>query len=146
MNPTDQPLVALAERIATKAHEGQFRRDGVTPYITHCARVVARLRAQGVTDEVTLAVGWLHDVLEDGNDEVKIQYVMDMPWVVRRSVEDLTRVSGMSYESYMAGLAINPRTRTVKIADILDNLSDAPTEKQIIKYSKALLYLHNETP
>jgi len=33
----------IAEKIARKAHDGQFRRDGVTPYVTHPGRVAKRV-------------------------------------------------------------------------------------------------------
>jgi hypothetical protein len=55
-------VVLLAEQIARKAHVNQFRRDGVTPYITHPEAVVKKL---GTESDDVLAVAWLHDVLED---------------------------------------------------------------------------------
>jgi len=139
-------LVELAESIARKAHEGQFRRDGVTPYITHPTRVVERLKKQGITDEMTLAVAWLHDVLEDTEVEVEELKYNRIPLSVIDSVDVLTKRDEQSYEEYLHWIKRDCFARTVKIADILDNLSDAPTEKQIVKYAKALLYLHNETP
>jgi len=47
-----------------------------------------------------------------------------------------------SYEDYLEDVKKNPLARTVKIADMLSNLADNPTKNQIIKYSKGLLYLH----
>ena len=47
--------------IANKAHSGQFRRDGTTPYINHPADVFSRVGG----DVDSQAVAWLHDVLED---------------------------------------------------------------------------------
>lgn len=37
--------VLLAEQIATRSHANQFRRDGVTPYITHPEAIVKKLAA-----------------------------------------------------------------------------------------------------
>lgn len=137
-------LLERAEQIARQAHEGQFRRDGVTPYIAHPERVVARLRTMGITDEVTLAVAWLHDVVEDVDSGLDMIENADLPREVKRCAFLMSRASKESYESYLLWVKFNNLTRIVKIADILDNLSDAPTEKQIVKYAKALLYLHGQ--
>ena len=59
--------VKKVEVIATKAHEGQYRRDGVTPYIEHPKAVAARVRG----DEKAEMVAWLHDVIEDTKKEKK---------------------------------------------------------------------------
>ncbi len=53
-------LIAAAEQIARDAHSGQFRRDGVTPYIVHPESVASR-----VNTPEEKATAWLHDVLED---------------------------------------------------------------------------------
>ena len=52
--------LALCTTIALEAHKGQYRRDGLTPYIDHPKEVARRLTT---FDEK--CVGWLHDVLED---------------------------------------------------------------------------------
>ncbi len=54
-------IIEIAENIARKVHQGQFRRDGITPYIVHPERVARRLSE----DSEAQAVAWLHDVLED---------------------------------------------------------------------------------
>lgn len=53
------------KKLAEKGHQGQFRKDGKTPYVEHPRAVVELLTKWGVTDEVTLAVAWGHDLLED---------------------------------------------------------------------------------
>jgi hypothetical protein len=70
---SSREIVRLAAQIATDAHRGQFRRDGVTPYL-------------------------------------------------RRIKSD-------------------PVAKRVKIADMLANLGDRPSERQIVKYAKGLLIL-----
>lgn len=135
-------LVEQAEDLARKAHHHQFRRDGVTPYIRHCERVVARLQAQGVTDEATLAAAWCHDTIEDGVLVWRTLEDEGIPDDVVEAVTLLTKPLGMTYMDYLARLSGNKVACKVKIADILDNLSDAPTRRQIVKYATALLYLH----
>ena len=59
------------------------------------------------------------------------------------AVKTLT-IKGDSDENYLAGIKRNTAARKVKIADMLANLSDAPTAKQIIRYARGLLALHDE--
>ena len=60
----DPTVVAIAFSLASAAHEGQMRKDGTTPYISHPKRVAEILKRHGA-DEETVAAGLLHDVLED---------------------------------------------------------------------------------
>ncbi len=133
--------IELAESIARKAHEGQFRRDGVTPYIVHPERVVARLKTQG-EDAATIATAWLHDVIEDTETTEIDLFDQGVNGYIVEAVDMLTRDESETYGEFLSWIKqAGGVAQRVKIADILDNLSDAPTEKQIIKYSKALLFL-----
>lgn len=57
-------LIDTARELARRAHQGQTRKDGVTPYIEHPLAVAATLSGYGYDDE-TVAAGLLHDVIED---------------------------------------------------------------------------------
>ena len=57
-------LIDTARKLARRAHAGQTRKDGVTPYIEHPLAVAATLSGYGYDDE-TVAAGLLHDVIED---------------------------------------------------------------------------------
>ncbi len=60
------PLWRRASAFSTRAHDGQFRRDGATPYIVHPHAVAMTVRhVFGCDDEVTLAIALLHDTIED---------------------------------------------------------------------------------
>lgn len=135
----------LAEKIAREAHAGQFRRDGVTPYITHPERVAARVKeiASRFTDpDEAVAVAWLHDVLEDcPSYTMETLTELGVSKFVAQRVFDLSRQKQERYEAYLAAVKDSYMTRMVKTADILDNLTDSPTPKQKEKYLKALLYL-----
>lgn len=50
--------------VAAKAHVGQFRKDGLTPYIVHPANVALAAARYGLPLEAQ-AAALLHDVLED---------------------------------------------------------------------------------
>jgi len=53
----------------------------------------------------------------------------------------LTKGEGQNYDEYLYYVKSNELAKRVKIADILSNLADDPTDKQIVKYAKALTYL-----
>jgi guanosine-3',5'-bis(diphosphate) 3'-pyrophosphohydrolase len=61
MEKTLEIVLALAEQ----AHEGQFRRDGKTPYIKHPLAVAQILKDYNFTKNTLLAAAFLHDVVED---------------------------------------------------------------------------------
>ncbi|MEM6365456.1 MAG: GTP pyrophosphokinase [Planctomycetota bacterium] len=130
-------LVEIARTIAEEAHRGQTRRDGTTPYIVHPKAVAER-----VGDSVDcVAAAWLHDVLEDSSmtaDDLRRRGVTEQVIV---AVELLTRENHTAYDEYLKRIAENAIARRVKIADMLTNLSDAPTRRQIRKYASGLLRL-----
>ncbi len=128
----------IAERIAIVAHTGQFRRDGVTPYIEH-PRLIAK-KLSGEPDE-TIAVAWLHDVLEDTDFPVETMRQAGVSEPVLDAVRLLTRPEDKSYTKYMKAIRTHPVALKVKVADMLHNLSDTPTEYQVLKYAKGLLIL-----
>lgn len=124
--------------IARKAHLGQTRFDKVTPYFTHLEGVA---RSFDPNEETLIKISYLHDILE--NTPMTAQALLDlgiMPLVVQEVVA-LTKVEGEDYFVYLARVKQDGWSRRVKIADILYNLSDSPTKKQIKKYAKALKFL-----
>jgi hypothetical protein len=130
----------LARAMATFYHAGQFRRDGVTPYITHPAAVAAQFDSHTVK-----AVAWLHDVLEDTAataDQLRTWFSDEIVDAVVR----LTKRDGMAYEDYLAIVRQCPIARAVKIADIEHNLSCTPTLRQREKYATALAFLKTAGP
>ena len=124
------------EEIATKAHEGQFRRDGVTPYIDHPRDVVSRCESS--LEKMT---AWLHDVLEDTEHTLIDLAYLGVPREVTEAVLLLTKTKGQSYSTYLMGIKENSIARKVKIADMISNLSDTPTQRQIAKYAKGMHFL-----
>ena len=131
----------LASSIARKAHDGQFRRDGVTPYITHPEAVAKSL--EGEHSDV-IAAAWLHDVIEDTDTTFSDLKSAGIPIRVIEAVALLTRWDDQPYEDYLHFVAQDEIAKKVKIADIQHNLSDSPTAKQVEKYGKALQYLANK--
>ena len=126
-----------AAELARRAHAGQFRRDGATPYIRHPESVASRVAG----DPIAEAVAWLHDVLEDTTMTVETLRDHQMPAEVIAGVITLTKNGEIGYEEYLLRIKADPVARKVKVADMLANLSDHPTERQIVKYAKGLLVL-----
>lgn len=129
-------LLDQAKATATLAHAGQTRRDGQTPYITHPARVVELLHD---FPEGHRAVAWLHDVIEDTHLTSQDLRARGFPSDIVDDVLLLTRMAGDDYALYLARLS--PRTRAVKIADMLANLTDNPTPRQKERYVAGILKL-----
>jgi len=125
------------------AHVNQFRRDKTTPYITHPEKV-ANLVKPDYHAEMT---AWLHDVLEDTNTSIADLQQLGAPYYLPEPVIDavvlLTKKKNEPYKDYLEKVKRNPIARKVKIADMVSNLMDAPTKRQIEKYTQGLFSLAN---
>ena len=134
-----QIFLYMAENTAREAHRGQFRRDGITPYIEHVETVVNNCKGH----LVAMIVAWLHDVLEDSDiteDDLRDD---GYPEYIIEAVKLLTKPKGSNYLEYISKIKENPLARQVKLADMSANLSDTPSEKQTLKYSLAIQILTN---
>lgn len=140
--PLNDSGVRLALEIATHAHEGQFRKDGVTPYITHPVAVAEAIwKTRNRTLFSTLGVvALLHDVLEDTS--VTPQYLLDqgVGVVNIEEIKLLTHNKNVPYLDYILSVRRIPTTRWIKIADIRHNLSTS-TGTMKDKYELALYVL-----
>ena len=138
-------LTELAAHIAKAAHDGQTRWDKETPYISHPAAVAKALIDAG-KDEEFVAVGWLHDVLED--TKVTSQDLVDggIPLYLVHTVETMTRRPGQSYLDYILDVKADVIARDVKIKDIEHNMScfDKPKGSLYAKYELALYILQED--
>jgi (p)ppGpp synthase/HD superfamily hydrolase len=138
---SQEELIELAEQIATEAHAGQFRRGGIIPYIEHPRTVAGRVGG----DPEAQIVAWLHDVLEDSEHTAESLQAAGIPSHLVAAVVLLTKTPETVYDDYLGRVAASPIAAKVKIADMLSNLADDPTPKQIRKYAKGLLRLvHHE--
>ncbi|MBT3298205.1 bifunctional (p)ppGpp synthetase/guanosine-3',5'-bis(diphosphate) 3'-pyrophosphohydrolase [archaeon] len=113
--------VELAQKYATKYHQGQFRKNGVTPYIVHPHAVVKYLEKFGIKDEVTLSIAWLHDIVEDTPltySDVKVIFGKE----IAEGVNYLTR--NVCAENYKNRLSVAPENiKLVKLCDTLHNIT-----------------------
>ncbi len=127
-----------AIKFITEKCKGVKRRNG-NPCIIHPIRV-----SQEVKSNEEKIVALLHDVVEDSNATFKeIKELFGDK--IMNAVKAMTHLIGEDYWDYINRVIKNKMARSVKIADISDNLSDSPTSKAIEKYAKALDILINKT-
>ena|SRR5437588_8774220 len=143
---TPASMVALAEALARRYHEGQVDRIGVA-YIEHPRAVAGMLSG---TREAWQAAAWLHDVLEHTDATAADLASEGVPPEVVRLVEVLTRRPGEDYLTFIGRVCADPSAVRVKIADALHNLDPArdfgPSAEQRARYHQALVRLFAALP
>jgi len=128
-------VVRKAADFAKTAHESIDQRRKYTnePYIVH-PRAVAEIVSSITDDESTIAAAWLHDVVED--TPITIEQITDEFGAdIARLVADLTKPSTKNDGDRRQRKEIDrqhtaradPRAKTIKLADLIDNLSDIAT-------------------
>jgi guanosine-3',5'-bis(diphosphate) 3'-pyrophosphohydrolase len=143
-----RPLLE-AVAFAARAHHGQLRKDGRTPYASHVFRVCLVLRdVFGVTDRQALTAAVLHDTVEDTTtdfDDVAERFGAEVAtWVAT-----LSKDKRLSFEDreevYCRNLAAAPwQVQVCKLADLFDNLLDSnylPPPKRRSAVQKKRRYL-----
>lgn len=131
-------LLERAIGLAVAAHKGQKDRYGA-PYILHPLRVMSRVETAA---EKTVAV--LHDVVEDTDWTLDKLRREGFPEEIIVALDCVTKREGEPYEDFVGRSGANPLARSVKLADLEDNMDarrmpeitdDAKTRLQ--KYRKA---------
>jgi (p)ppGpp synthase/HD superfamily hydrolase len=128
--------IDVAKKIATKAHKGQQRKDD-KEYITHLNSVVNQFGE----DSDAIVVGWLHDVLEDSSYTSADLINDGIPEDLVNEFERLTKKREQTYRQYIDVVKTSALAIKVKKVDLIANLSDNPSNKQVIKLAKALIQL-----
>jgi guanosine-3',5'-bis(diphosphate) 3'-pyrophosphohydrolase len=129
-NPPPPPALLEAVAFAARAHQGQLRKDGRTPYVSHVFRVCLVLRQTfGIDDDAVLTASVLHDTIEDTTTDFDDLAELFGPqvagWVALLS-KDKRQQDGLREEAYKKGLASTPwQVKACKLADVYDNLLDS---------------------
>lgn len=129
----DTSLWQQASAFAARAHRHQVRRDGRTPYFSHCVRVALTVALKfSCTDDTVLAAALLHDVIEDTQadyDDVLQHFGSEVAEMVAALSKDMRLVESEREPAYDAQLAEAPwQARLIKLADVYDNFTDAETD------------------
>jgi len=104
-----------AIQLAVEAHAGDSDKAGAT-YIRHPLRLM-----QQMDTEAERVVAVLHDVVEDTAydlDDIENKFGCE----VRDAVDAVTKRDGEDYQGLINRAATNPIARSVKIADLEDNM------------------------
>ena len=131
---------------AMKGHEGQFRKDGVTPFVQHPIRVANQLAHDGY-GIIFQVIALLHDYIEDAADRnVAKKQVYDLLTSLydENTTDDiyvslilLTRGEDESVKKYHRAIYGNRYAITVKVYDKLDNVHDMEgvfSDEKIVEY------------
>ncbi|TVQ59825.1 MAG: HD domain-containing protein [Phycisphaerales bacterium] len=151
----DIGLWQRASAYAAAMHEGAYRRDGQTPYMSHCWRVAMTVRdVFGCDDPVCLAAALLHDLIEDTGadyDEISERFGDDVATIVALLTKDMRLPEDRREAAYDEGLRDGDRrARLLKLADVFDNMTDtadAPAairRKMRSRCRRALDVLHDD--
>jgi guanosine-3',5'-bis(diphosphate) 3'-pyrophosphohydrolase len=124
-------LLLDAASFAARAHEGQYRKDGETPYAAHPFRVCLVVRdVFGFDDPRMLITALLHDTIEDTTtdfDEVAERYGSEVAAWVGDLTKDKRLPDAERERGYIAKIKSAPwQVQVCKLADIFDNLMDIP--------------------
>lgn len=123
-------LVMQAISFAARSHQGQSRKDQVTPYVAHPMRVLFVLaNIFNVRDPEVLAAAVLHDTIEDTTtdfDELAKHFGERVARYVALLSKDSRLPEHDRERSYLAALAQAPvEVKLCKLGDAYDNLLDA---------------------
>lgn len=135
-------LVEKARQFANLAHSGQKRLSG-DPFISH-PQAVAEILAGWKLDAASIAVGWLHDTVEEGaasEDDIKKEFGETISELVKGVTKvGRLKLRGSTEEEFIENLrkmflamARDLRVVLVKLADRLHNMQTLkylPLEKQ----------------
>lgn len=131
-----------AASFAARAHRGQVRKDGQTPYVAHCFRVAMIIRdIFGFDDQATLCAALLHDTIEDTTvdyDEIAEHFRTDIADLVAAMTKNMALPELMREPAYDQQLAdADWRARLIKLADAYDNQCETDDARRARTAEKA---------
>lgn len=140
-------IVKKALKFAKEKHEGQFRADKKTPYITHpmrVAKILKKFKKSHRIDEL-VAAALLHDTLEDtetGINELRENFGETVALLVIELTNNPLEIQKLGKTKYFckklsSSDEISSWALAIKLADRLDNISDLKNLPKSKKWVKA---------
>lgn len=134
MKTATPSLLARAIEIAASAHATQVDKGGA-PYILHPLRMMMKQ-----TTEAAMIAAVLHDVVEDTSWTLEKLRAEGFPEEVLEAVANLTKRAGEEYADFITRAGTNPISRSVKLADLEDNMDlkriPEPVQKDFDRLAK----------
>lgn len=127
MNFNHLSAIHIASEAAAKAHSGQTRKDGVTPYIVHPARVATLVDHFG-GNHLAVISAWLHDVFEDCTPDACV-HARDTLHSLLLPAEDIQKI----HTIVMALTKNLELPKEARIPDSLDRILNSPPEAILVK-------------
>lgn len=132
-------LTKKAMKISFKAHKNQTDKNGM-PYIFHPIHL-----AEQMTDEKTICVALLHDVVEDTDITFEELENEGFSEDIIDALKLMTHDDSVPYMDYVKEIKTNRIATTVKIADLKHNsdltrldIVNEKAIKRVEKYKKAI--------
>ncbi len=143
--PVTQDTIEQCIRIASKALDGKRDLDG-NAAILHSLTV----GMMGITD-TEKCVGFLHDVIEDGDMSLNELHFENIPEEILEAVDLCTNDCSLSYDEYIQRIIDSGNTAAinVKLNDLRHNLARAKAGSHldlVEKYESALAKIEKSLP
>lgn len=126
-------------KISFEAHKNQVDKNGI-PYIYHPVHL-----AEQMTDENTICVALLHDVVEDTDMTFEQLANEGFSDEIIDALRLMTHNKAVSYMKYVEKIKCNPIATAVKLADLRHNsdltrldIVDPKALKRVEKYKTAI--------
>jgi guanosine-3',5'-bis(diphosphate) 3'-pyrophosphohydrolase len=128
-----------AVSFAGHEHQGQYRKDGETPYFAHPVRVALVVRhVFESSDQTALIAALLHDLIEDTTtdyDDLMERFGKDVADCVAALTKDARLPESDREAAYDRQLKqASWQARLVKLADVYDNFCDSRNDEERSKF------------
>lgn len=134
-------------RFARRRHNdtGAIRKVSKQPYWVHPEGVAKIVMEHGGSD-IEIKAAMAHDVLEDTGDtfeDIAEKFGDDVASIVKEVTNDKDEIAKIGKERYISEelCRLSPEALTVKLADMLYNMKDSPTEKNYERMRKNVAFL-----
>ena len=134
-------------RFARRRHNdtGAIRKVSKEPYWVHPEGVAKIVMEHGGSD-IEIKAAMAHDVLEDTGDtfeDIAEKFGDDVASIVKEVTNDKDEIAKVGKERYISEelCRLSPEALTVKLADMLYNMKDSPTEKNYERMRRNVAFL-----